>query len=68
MEDCEGGRTPLKVGMVRVDSEGGFLIWLPFFGLDGKEGPALPTPRVELVVVMAAWVSEASSASITASK
>lgn len=65
MEDCEGARTLLKVGMARVDNEGGFLIWLPPFGLAGKEGPALPTPRVELVVVC---VSEASSATITASK
>jgi hypothetical protein len=65
MEDCEGGRTPLKVGIARVDNEGGFLIWGPLLGLDGKEGPTLPTPRVELLAV---WVSEVSSANITASK
>jgi len=47
MEDCEGGRTPIKVGIERVDNEGGFLIRLPLFGPDGKEGPTLPTPRVE---------------------
>jgi hypothetical protein len=66
MEDCEGGGIPLKLGMTRVDSEGGFLIWVPLFGLDGREGPILPTPRVELVVVVC--VSEASSTTITASK
>lgn len=65
MDDCEGGRTPLKVGIARVDKEGGFLIWVPLFGLDGREGPALPIPRVKPVVV---WVSELSSATITASK
>ena len=51
MEDCEGGGTPLKLGMTRVDNEGGFLIWVALFGLDGREGPTLPTPRVELVIV-----------------
>ena len=51
MEDREVGRTPLKVGIERVDNEGGFLIWLPPLGLDGKEGPAPPTPRVELLAV-----------------
>ena len=63
MDDCEGGRTPLKVGMARVDKEGGFLIWLPLFELGGREGPAFPIPRVKLLVV---WVSELS-ATITAS-
>jgi len=65
MEDCEGGRTPLKLGMTRVDNEGGFLIWVPLFGFDGREGPTLPTPRVEWGAVC---VSETSSATITASK
>ena len=65
MEDCEGGGTPLKVGMTKVDNEGGFLIWIPPFGLDGREGPILPIPRVELVAI---GVSETSSATITASK
>ena len=51
MEDCEGGGTPLKLGMTRVDNEGGFLIWVALFGLDGRGGPTLPTPRVELVIV-----------------
>ena len=55
----------MKVGIARVDKEGGFLIWVPLFGLDGREGPALPIPRVKPVVV---WVSELSSATITASK
>ena len=65
MEDCEGGGTPLKLGMTRVDNEGGFLIWVPLLGLDGKEGLTLSIPRVELVAV---GVSEVSSATITASK
>lgn len=65
MEDLEGGRTPLKVGIARVDNEGGFLIWLPILGLDGKEGPTLPTPCEELLAV---WDSEVSCAIITASK
>jgi len=65
MEDCEGRRAPAKVGMARVDNEGGFLIWPPLFGLDGKVGPALPTPRAELAVVR---ISDASSTNITASK
>lgn len=65
MDDLEGGRTPLKVGRARVDKEGGFLIWVPPLGLDGREGPVLPSARVELLVV---WMSEASSVIITASK
>lgn len=50
IDDCEGGGTPTKVGIARVDSEGGFLIWMPLFGLDGREGPMLPIPRAELLV------------------
>lgn len=65
MDDCEGGRILLKDGMARVDNEGGFLIWAPLFGLDGREGPTLPIPRVDSLAVC---VSEASSATITASK
>jgi len=50
MEGCEGGGTPLKLGITRVDNEGGLLIWVALFG-QGRNYTADSTCGVVVICV-----------------
>lgn len=60
---CDTVRIAARLGIERVEREGGFLI--PGFGLDGKVGPVIPTRVGKLANLAGFW---RSSVDITASK